>query len=187
MSTVKDYIKKSRVIQSDSLDFMKTIESNSIDLIITSPPYNVGKEIYSQRDINKEFNTQFNQKGWKSHEIKYFFTPDEAVARETIGMTAVEQKSELLKVGRKAFSGKNQTDFLKDNIAIEVQFGKYAYVAYDLFVKHMAFYIANDMNVGIEILPTKALQLKMDTGVPCYEKEVYIVYIDQGGIPLQYH
>lgn len=33
----------------------------------------------------------------------------------------------------------NQTDFVKDRIAIEVQFGKYSFVAYDLFVKHMAF------------------------------------------------
>ena len=40
----------------------------------------------------------------------------------------------------------------------------------------MAFYISNDIDVGIEILPTKALQNKMDVGVACYEKEVYNVY-----------
>lgn len=30
--------------------------------------------------------------------------------------------------------------FAKGNIAIGVQFGKYAFVAYDLFVKHLLFY-----------------------------------------------
>jgi len=29
----------------------------------------------------------------------------------------------------------NQTDFVKERIALEVQFGKYSFVAYDLFVK----------------------------------------------------
>ena len=32
----------------------------------------------------------------------------------------------------------NQTDFVKDRVAVEVQFGKYAFVAHDLFVKHSA-------------------------------------------------
>ena len=31
----------------------------------------------------------------------------------------------------------NQTDFVKEKIAVEVQFGKYAFVAYDMFVKHI--------------------------------------------------
>ena len=33
----------------------------------------------------------------------------------------------------------NQTDFVKDRVAVEVQFGKYAFVAHDLFVKHLCF------------------------------------------------
>jgi hypothetical protein len=46
-----------------------------------------------------------------------------------------------------------QTDFVKNRVAIEVQFGKYAFVAYDLFVKHLAFYIGNHIDEGIKILP----------------------------------
>jgi hypothetical protein len=68
-----------------------------------------------------------------------------------------------------------QTDFVKDKIAVEVQFGKYSFVAYDLFVKHMLFYSGGVINLGIEILPTKKMQLKMDTGVAYYEGEVYNV------------
>ena len=33
----------------------------------------------------------------------------------------------------------NQTDFVKERVAVEVQFGKYAFVAHDLFVKHLSF------------------------------------------------
>jgi hypothetical protein len=68
---------------------------------------------------------------------------------------------------------------VKERIAVEVQFGKYAFVAYDLFVKHMAFYIGNQIDVGIEILPMKSLTGEMSSGVAYYEGEVYNV-IRQG-------
>jgi len=42
---------------------------------------------------------------------------------------------------------------VKERLVIEAQFGKYAFVAYDLFVKHMAFFIGDKIDVGIEILP----------------------------------
>ena len=69
----------------------------------------------------------------------------------------------------------NQTDFVKDKIAVEVQFGKYAFVAFDLFVKHMLFYSGGVINLGIEILPTKKMQSQMSSGVAYYEGEVYNV------------
>jgi len=69
----------------------------------------------------------------------------------------------------------NQTDFVKGKIAVEVQFGKYAFVAYDLFVKHMLFYSGGVINLGIEILPTKNMQKQMSSGIAYYEGEVYNV------------
>jgi hypothetical protein len=55
----------------------------------------------------------------------------------------------------------NQTDVVKKQITVEVQFGKYFAVAYDLFVKHLAFYNANYINIGVEIVPTKAMMKGM--------------------------
>lgn len=137
-----------------------------------------GKKLYDQKAINSAFKEILTdpELGWKDYRQNYYFTPDEEVAREIMSMPRDEQKQILESKNRNAFSGYNQTDFLKENVAIELQFGKYAFVAYDLFVKHMAFYISNDIDVGIEILPTKAMQKNMDTGVSCYEKEVFNVY-----------
>ncbi|HET92254.1 MAG TPA: restriction endonuclease, partial [Chloroflexi bacterium] len=69
----------------------------------------------------------------------------------------------------------NQTDHVKNRIAVEVQFGKYAFVAYALFVKHLAFYAGGIINVGIEILPTKAMQRDMSSGIAYYEGELHNV------------
>ncbi len=76
-----------------------------------------------------------------------------------------------------------QTDFVKDRVAIEVQFGKYAFVAYDLFVKHLAFFVSDQIDVGIEILPMKSLQSQMSSGVPYFEGEFYNVIRQGRGVP----
>ena len=57
-------------------------------------------------------------------------------------------------------------------MAVEVQFEKHFSVAYDLHVKHTFLFLRNDIDVGIEIVPTKAMCLKMDTGVAWFENEV---------------
>jgi hypothetical protein len=83
----------------------------------------------------------------------------------------------------KSVSSYNQTDFVKDRVAIEVQFGKYAFVAYDLFVKHLAFYVRDQIDVGIEILPMKSLQAEMSSGPGYYEGELYNVIRNGRGVP----
>ena len=93
------------------------------------------------------------------------------------------QKREIEGAGEKAIFSFNQTDYVKDRIAVEVQFGKYAFVAYDLFVKHLAFYVGDRIDVGIEILPMKALQSQMSSGIAYYEGELYNIVRQGRGVP----
>ncbi len=95
---------------------------------------------------------------------------------KSILMSAKDQKEFLIESGEKEpIYSYNQTDFVKNKIAVEVQFGKYAFVAFDLFVKHMLFYSGGVINLGIEILPTKLMQSQMSSGISYYEGEVYNV------------
>ena len=95
---------------------------------------------------------------------------------KTVTMPVSDQKKFLIENGEKEpIYSYNQTDFVKDKIAVEVQFGKYSFVAYDLFVKHMLFYSGGVINLGIEVLPTKKMQAQMSSGVAYYEGEVYNV------------
>lgn len=84
-------------------------------------------------------------------------------------------EAELTKRGWTRIGYGNPTDFIRDRIAIELRFSEYAFVAYDLFVKHMAFYIGDLIDVGVEILPMKELQAEMSSGVAYYEGELYNV------------
>lgn len=138
-----------------------------------------GKILYSPVDMNKSFKRLLEAKGWRESRTQYYVTANIKLARDTLTLRADEQKKIIEGSGETAHFTYNQTDFVKDRIAIEVQFGKYAFVAYDLFVKHMAFYIGNVIDLGIEILPMKSLSNEMSSGVGYYEGEVYNV-IRQG-------
>jgi Restriction endonuclease BglII. len=98
-------------------------------------------------------------------------------------MSPAEQKAEIEAEGEEAIRSYNQTDFVKDRVAIEVQFGKYPFVAYDLFVKHLAFYIGDHIDVGIEILPMKSMQKDMSSGPSYYEGELNNVIRQGRGVP----
>lgn len=135
-----------------------------------------GNILYSPVDLNKEFNKEFEKLGWKESRYSYYITLDRELMEKSILMSSKEQKAFLEENGEKSpIFSYNQTDFVKNKIAVEIQFGKYSFVAYDLFVKHMLFYSGGVINLGIEILPTKAMQAKMSSGVAYYEGEVYNV------------
>ena len=67
-------------------------------------------------------------------------------------MSPPHQRDEIEQASSSAIFGYNQTDFVKDRVAIGVHFGKYSFVAYDLFVKHLAFFMSDKIDVGIERL-----------------------------------
>lgn len=142
-----------------------------------------GRALYSPKDMNASFKSLLAAKKWEESRVSYWVTKDEKLIRKTLTMSAQEQKKEIEAAGYTPISSYNQTDFVKNRVAIEVQFGKYAFVAYDLFVKHLAFYVGDKIDVGIEILPMKSLQSQMSSGVAYYEGEFYNVVRQGRGVP----
>lgn len=142
-----------------------------------------GKMLYSPIDMNKSFDSLLKAKDWEESRVSYWVTKGEKLIRKTLTLPPDEQKKEIEAAGEVAIFSYNQTDFVKDRVAVEVQFGKYSFVAYDLFVKHLAFYIGDHIDVGIEILPMKSLQSHMSSGVAYYEGEIYNVVRQGRGVP----
>ena len=142
-----------------------------------------GKLLYSPIEMNARFKALLTQKDWKESRVSYWVTRNERLIRKTLSLPQQEQKAEIESAGETAIFSYNQTDFVKDRVAIEVQFGKYAFVAYDLFVKHLAFYVGDLIDVGVEILPMKSLQSQMSSGVGYYEAEFYNVVRQGRGVP----
>lgn len=143
----------------------------------------IGRTLISPVDLNNSFKKELEYTGWKESRTSYYVTSDPKLIRDTIQLDQQEQKLMIEGQGKEALSSYNQTDFVKDRVAIEVQFGKYSFVAYDLFVKHMAFYVADQIDVGVEIIPMKELAKEMSSGVAYYEGELYNVIRQGRGIP----
>ncbi len=142
-----------------------------------------GRLLYIPIEMNKNFKNFLKMKNWEENRVSYWVTKDEKLIRKTLAMSPEEQKKAIESDGLTPIFSYNQTDYIKDRVAIEVQFGKYSFVAYDLFVKHLAFYIGDKIDVGIEILPMKSLQNQMSSGVAYYEGELYNVIRQGRGVP----
>ena len=143
----------------------------------------MGHMLYSPIAMNAAMDTAFRSFGWNESRTHYWVTSDSRLIRKTMHMQAAQQKAEIERAGQIPILSYNQTDFVKNRVAVEVQFGPYAFVAYDLFVKHMAFYVGDVIDVGVEILPMKVLQSSMSSGVAYYEGELYNLIREGRGVP----
>lgn len=111
-----------------------------------------GRSLYAPIDLNAKFREGFHHCGF--HELRDRYD------------IVIPNFSEII---RGAFK---QIDFVKDRVLVEVQFGKYAFMFYDM-AKFQYFFNENKANVGVEIVPCHALQSQMSTGVAYGEQLVY--------------
>ncbi len=111
-----------------------------------------GRRLYSPRDMNRQFREAFTERGYRQ-------------LRDTYTITI--PNNEVTIPG--AFK---QIDFVKGKVLVEVQFGKYAFMFYDM-AKFQYFFNENKADVGIEIVPCNALKKQMSTGVSYGEQLVY--------------
>lgn len=173
---------------------IKGVDANNFKTKVSKEKTMVGAKLFSPGQINKAMRDEFATHKWESVMAPFFVTEDPKVIRRTMNLLPAEQKKELDELGVEYTRSYNQTDFVKDRVAVEVQFGKYFSVAYDLFVKHLAFYVADVIDVGVEIVPMKSFsaaavgatgkkERQMSTGVPWYEKELYNLIREGRGVP----
>lgn len=102
-----------------------------------------GKELFSPKDLNKRFKKALNDLEFE----------------ELIDRYNVEIPNHPYKV-KNAYK---QVDFAKDSVLVEVQFGKYPFMFYDLF-KFQYFFNEMKADVGVEIVPTHRMHREMSSG-----------------------
>lgn len=161
-------------VYSEIIEVINSLDAQSLKSKISKEKTMIDKVLFSPIELNKAFNLRFRKLGWKESRYQYYVTTNRDLLPDLITLPFDKQKEFLIKSGvQNPIHSYKQTDFVKERIAIEVQFGKYAFVAFDLFVKHLLFYSGGIINVGIEILPMKKLQSEMSSGVAYFEGEVY--------------
>ncbi|MBA3848496.1 MAG: restriction endonuclease [Opitutus sp.] len=159
------------------------VDANACKTKISQEKTMRGRRLFSPRAMNAGFESLLRDLGWRESRVAYWVTKDEKLIRRIVAKSAADQKAEIESAGLEPIYSYNQTDFVKDRVALEVQFGKYSFVAYDLFVKHLAFYVGDQIDVGVEILPMKRLQCEMSSGPAYFEGELFNVIRNGRGVP----
>ena len=142
-----------------------------------------GRYVYNSAGMDEAFKRLLAMNGWSGDRTSFWVTRNVKLAQKTVELPLGKQKQQIENAGEEPMSRYTRMNFIKDRVAIEVRFGKPAFVAYDLFVKHLAFYVGDKIDVGIEILPMKSLQKHMSSGVAYYEGELYNVIRHGRGVP----
>jgi hypothetical protein len=120
----------------------------------------IGRLLYSLIELNKAFKNGFAAKSdWKSYRIPCEYPTKYYVSGY--------QPSENSKTAYR------EMDFMKNRVGIEVQFGKYAFMVYNVCAKMTIFQKKSIINVGIEIVPVKEFAHQMSSGVSYFEQFVW--------------
>ncbi len=119
----------------------------------------MGKMLYSPTEINNAFRQEFIKAGWLKHKVFCDYTFGEYFDGYT------PAKESHVKPYR-------EMDFVKPGtkIGIEVQFGKYAFMVYNVCAKMTIFRNMGIIDTGIEIVPVKNFADEMSTGVSYFEQ-----------------
>jgi hypothetical protein len=161
----------------DSIDLSKYLTK------VSKEKTKMGNLLYSPGELNAIIKEGFADLGWHEKRTSYWVTDDYDLITKTMHLPEDAQKAEIEQAGKIPIKSYNQTDFVKNRIAVEVQFGKYSFIAYDLFVKHLAFYVGNTIELGVEILPMKSMQAMMSSGPGYYEGALYDLARQGRGVP----
>jgi hypothetical protein len=73
--------------------------------------------------------------------------------------------------------------YLKGRVRVKPRFGDPISSSLELHAGHMAFFVGDVIDVGVEFLPMKALQQDMSSGVAYYEGELYNLIREGRGVP----
>ncbi len=119
-----------------------------------------GELLYSPVALNKAFKTAFTSKGWNPVRV--------ACDYPTTYYTDAYIPS--ISSGSRPY---REMDFIKNNVGVEVQLGKYAFMVYNVSAKMTIFHNLGYINVGVEIVPIKALADNMSSGVSYFEQLVW--------------
>lgn len=76
--------------------------------------------------------------------------------------------------------GYREMDFIKDALGVEVQFGKYSFMVYNVAAKMTIFRNLGHIDAGVEIVPVKRFAAEMSSGVSYFEQFVWD--LEQRGI-----
>ena len=118
-----------------------------------------GQVLFSPVEFNKAFARAFYAFGWKKQRV--------------VCEHSIEHYEESYKPKAVLRNGFREMDFLKNGLGVEVQFGKYSFMVYNVAAKMTIFRNLGYIDTGVEIVPVRRLAGEMSSGVSYFEQFVW--------------
>ncbi len=118
-----------------------------------------GRTLYSPRSLNRAFKVFFEANGWEKRRVLCAYSREHYVEGYQADTTTLGAFREM--------------DFVKEKLGIETQFGKYAFMVYNVSAKMTIFHNLGFIDTGVEIVPVKGFAAQMSTGVSYFEQFVW--------------
>ena len=147
----------------DLLDEIKTVieavDSTKHKIKASKEKTMRGRMLFDPTSLNEAFKTKFARKKWKPVRVPCAY-PTKFFVKDY----------KIRSINRGAF---REMDFVKKKLGVEVQFGKYAFMVYNVCAKMTIFRNLNFIDCGVEIVPVKAFADEMSTGVSYFEQFIW--------------
>lgn len=115
--------------------------------------------LFSPKSLNKAFKAAFYPGGWKPVRVPCTY-PTTHYLEDYVATS-------------KNRGAHREMDFVKSTLGVEVQFGKYAFMVYNVCAKMTIFRNLGFIKHGVEIVPVKGFADEMSTGVSYFEQFVW--------------
>ena len=139
---------------------IEAIDANIYKTKVSKEKTMTGQILYSPVGLNDAFKERLYPIGWKNVKEKCDYKHDFYV--NDYKPPSYEK--------RKPF---RDMDFVKNKLGVEVQFGKYSFMVYNVCAKMTIFKKFYHIEAGVEIVPVKELAESMSTGVSYFEQFVW--------------
>ena len=119
----------------------------------------MGQMLYSPVDLNKAIKVPLFAQGWLNHRVDCHYSTEHytpeyaATVTENVGF--------------------RDMDFVKEKLGVEVQFGKYSFMVYNVAAKMTIFRNLGYIDTGVEVVPVKRFAQQMSSGVSYFEQFVW--------------
>jgi len=118
-----------------------------------------GRILFSPRHINSAISGEFIAREWHKQKVPCEYPTE-----------YYQNGYQPVHATKGAF---REMDFIKHKLGVEVQFGKYSFMVYNVCAKMTIFNRMGFIEAGVEIVPIKGLADEMSTGVSYFEQFVW--------------
>ena len=146
----REFIEKHHKTEFQDLKrIVASVEASRFKTKVSEEKTMRGKMLYNPKEMNKEFKRLLKENEWETRRITVKTFVSE-IGQEHIGF--------------------REMDAVRNKLGVEIQFGKYAFMVYNVAAKMTIFNKQGIIDSGIEIVPMLSLANEMSSGVSYFEQ-----------------